>query len=474
MVKQDELAGKRLVILGLARQGKALARFAAQAGAQVVVSDLRAPDKLADGLAELTGLGIQFVLGEHPLSLLDGTDVLAVSGGVPAGAPIVQAAQARGIRVTNDALEFMRRTPAQVIGITGSAGKTTTTALTGAMGQAAGRTTWIGGNIGNPLIADLARMQPGDLVVQELSSFQLELWTSRPPVVPPAVATVLNVTPNHLDRHGTLAAYAAAKANILRFQAEDGITVLNADDQGSERMAGMAPGRVRWFSMASLVDDGAYCREGQIWLRGRGGEPQTVCDVAQIRLRGRHNLANVLAAVTLADSVGIPLAAMRQAIAGFRGVPHRLEMVATINGVQYVNDSIATAPERAMAAFAAFAEPLILLAGGQDKDLVWETWAQAVQQRVKTVVLFGALAPLLAERLAAAGTPPGRDVLRVVRAPDLAAAISEAAGLAAPGDVVLLSPGGTSFDAFADFAERGDQFRCLVQALAHPAGQQEA
>lgn len=207
---------------------------------------------------------------------------------------------------------------------------------------------------------------------------------------------------------------------------------------------------------------------------GRGGEPQTVCDVAQIRLRGRHNLANVLAAVTLADSVGIPLAAMRQAIADFRGVPHRLEMVATINGVQYVNDSIATAPERAMAAFAAFAEPLILLAGGQDKDLVWETWAQAVQQRVKTVVLFGALAPLLAERLAAAGTPPGRDVLRVVRAPDLAAAISEAAGLAAPGDVVLLSPGGTSFDAFADFAERGDQFRCLVQALAHPAGQQEA
>ncbi|MCA9991997.1 MAG: UDP-N-acetylmuramoyl-L-alanine--D-glutamate ligase, partial [Anaerolineales bacterium] len=332
-MKQDELAGKRLVILGLARQGKALARFAVQAGAQVVVSDLRAPDKLADGLAELTGLGIQFVLGEHPLSLLDGTDVLAVSGGVPAGAPIVQAAQARGIRVTNDALEFMRRTPAQVIGITGSAGKTTTTALTGAMGQAAGRTTWIGGNIGNPLIADLARMQPGDLVVQELSSFQLELWTSRPPVVPPAVATVLNVTPNHLDRHGTLAAYAAAKANILRFQAEDGITVLNADDQGSERMAGMAPGRVRWFSMASLVDDGAYCREGQIWLKGRGGEPQTVCDVAQIRLRGRHNLANVLAAVTLADSVGIPLAAMRQAIADFRGVPHRLEMVATINGV---------------------------------------------------------------------------------------------------------------------------------------------
>lgn len=236
----------------------------------------------------------------------------------------------------------------------------------------------------------------------------------------------------------------------------------------------MAPGRVRWFSMACLVDDGAYFHEGQIWLKGSGGEPQIVCDVAQIRLRGRHNLANVLAAVTLADSVGIPLAAMRQAIAGFRGVPHRLEPVATIDGVQYVNDSIATAPERAMAAFAAFTEPLILLAGGQDKDLVWETWAQAVQQRVKAVVLFGALGPLLAEYLAAAGTPPGRDALRVVRVPDLAAAVSRAAGLAAPGDVVLLSPGGTSFDAFADFADRGDQFRSLVQALAHPAGQGEA
>ncbi len=448
----DELSGKRLLILGLARQGKALARFAAEAGAQVTISDLRSPEKLAGMLADLNDLDVAYVLGEHPMSLLDKTDVMAISGGVPVDAPLVQAARARGIRITNDSQEFMKRAPTAVIGITGSAGKTTTTALTGVMGQVAGRRTWVGGNIGRPLIADLHKMQPGDMVVQELSSFQLEIWAQSP-----HVAAVLNITPNHLDRHKTMAAYADAKANILRYQSAGDVAVLAADDPGAMSLAKTVQGRLRTFSLRGVVEDGAFVRDGHIWLRN--GHETAVCPLGDIQLRGQHNVLNVLAAVTLADSVGIPTEAMQQAIRTFRGVEHRLELVRTLNGVRYVNDSIATAPERALAALAAFDEPLILLAGGRDKDMQWDEWTQQVTRRVKHVVLFGALAEMLEKRLAQAGYE------RMTRAEGLETAVTLAAAIAQPGDVVLLSPGGTSFDAFDDFAQRGEQFREWVNNL---------
>ncbi|MEJ2747232.1 MAG: UDP-N-acetylmuramoyl-L-alanine--D-glutamate ligase, partial [Anaerolineae bacterium] len=349
----DALHGKRLVIMGLARQGRALARFAAEAGARVTVTDMRPTEKLSDVMAELADLEIEYGLGEHPMSLLDKTDVLAISGGVPADAPLVAAARERGIQVTNDSQEFVRRAPTAVIGITGSAGKSTTTALTGIMGQMARRRTWVGGNIGRPLLADLHKMGPDDVVVQELSSFQLEIWTQSPPV-----AAVLNITPNHLDRHKTMAAYANAKANILRYQSEDGTAVLAADDPGAMMLKSLVKGRLRTFSLEQEVADGAFVRDGQIWLRN--GRDVPVCGLNEIKLRGEHNVRNVLAAVTLADSVGLPVEAMRRAIGSFTGVEHRLELVRTLNGVQYINDSIATAPERALAAINAFDEPLIL------------------------------------------------------------------------------------------------------------------
>lgn len=448
----DALKGKRLVILGLARQGVALARFAAAAGAQVVVSDLRKPEQLAASIAELADVAVEYVLGDHPLSLLDGADVLAISGGVPADAPLVVAARQRGVQVTNDSLEFMHRTPAQVIGITGSAGKTTTTALTGAIGKTAGRRTWVGGNIGRPLIADLAEMRAGDLVVQELSSFQLEIWQESPPV-----AAVLNVTPNHLDRHKTMEAYAAAKGNLLRFQKQEDIAVLCADDAGSMSLVPLVMGRLRLFSARQTVTDGAFVRGGQLWLRSDRERP--VMPLNEIPLRGPHNVLNVLAAATLADSVGIAPEAIAQAVRAFRGVEHRLELVATVGGVRYVNDSIATAPERALAALASYAEPIVLLAGGQDKEMVWDEWVRQVSTQVKHVVLFGALAGMLAQRLAAAGYG------QMTQVETLAEAVMVAAETAVSGDVVLLSPGGTSFDAFQDFAERGERFRALVQAL---------
>lgn len=455
----DTLTGKHLLILGLARQGMALARFAVSVGAKVTVSDLRLAEALQANLSELADCPIAYVLGEHPLSLLDGVDVLAVSGSVPADAPIVQAAAARGIVVTNDSQLFAERNPARrTIGITGSAGKTTTTTLTGLICQASGAPTWVGGNIGQPLISHLGQIQAEDIVVQELSSFQLEWWRCSPPA-----AAVLNITPNHLDRHQTMAAYSQAKANILRYQNGSDVAVLCADDAGAMALAPLAAGRLRLFSQQQPVADGAFVRDGQLWLRN--GETETaVCQRSDIRLRGAHNVWNVLAAITLADTVGAPVAEMRQAIVSFSGVAHRLESVRTVNGVLYVNDSIATAPERAIAAMGAFSEPLILLAGGKDKEMVWEAWAQQVQRRAKAVVLFGTLAKALAGRLATAGGN-GQAAPIVAQCETLAEAVQTAAKLAQPGDVVLLAPGGTSYDAFVDFADRGEQFRRLVYGL---------
>lgn len=450
----DPLYGQRLVILGLARQGTALARFAAGAGATVVVSDLRAAAELGEPLAALDGVEVTLVLGEHPARLLDGADVLAISGGVPADAPLVTAARARGIAITNDSLEFIRRCPVPVVGITGSAGKSTTTALVGALGRAAGRPTWVGGNIGRPLIGDLAHIGPDDLVVQELSSFQLEIWTRSP-----AIALITNITPNHLDRHRTMAAYTAAKANILAFQTAADTAILPWGELPA--LAETVRGRRRYFSDGAPVPDGAFLRDGAVVLRD-GARETVVCTTADIQLRGAHNVKNVLAAVVAADSAGVPPAAMRAGIRGFAGIEHRLEPVATVDGVTWVNDSIATAPERALAALASFDEPIVLLAGGRDKAMAWEAWAETVAARVKQTILFGSLAPALAARLDAAG-----GAYTIVET--MADAIEQAQRLAAPGDVVLLSPGGTSFDAYPDFAARGRAFRAQVLATVGAA-----
>ena len=451
----DALNGKRLVILGMARQGMSLARFAVGAGAYVTLSDMRPAAALAaarTSLADLPADRLRFVLGEHPPTLLDDCDVLALSGGVAIDAPLVVEAQRRGIPLTNDSLEFARRAPAPLVGITGSAGKTTTTSLLGCMGQKSGRRTWIGGNIGRPPLMDLAEMSAGDLILMELSSFQLEIWHD----LSPDIATVLNITPNHLDRHKTMDRYTEAKLNILRFQGPDGVAVLSADDPGALATRDHVRGRLRLFSRRGPVDDGAYAADGQIWLSGPGGR-RDLCPLSAIRLRGGHNVLNVLAAAALAEVVGVPDEAIVEGIRTFAGVPHRLETVRELDGVKYINDSIATAPERALAALAAYDEPIILLAGGRDKDMVWDEWVRHVAQRVKRVILFGELAEPLAARLSG---------VAVSRVDTLAEAVYSAQAEAVAGDIVLLSPGGTSFDSYADFAERGEHFRLLVTDLA--------
>ncbi len=453
-----DLKGKRVVVLGLARQGIALARFLAEQGAQVTVSDVKTADQLAEAIQGLEGLSTQYVLGGHPTELLDGCDLVCLSGGVPVDLPIVVEAQKRGIELANDAEIFVERCPAPVIGITGSSGKTTTTALTGEILTAAGFKTWVGGNIGNPLIADLASINVDDKVVMELSSFQLEVMTTSPPV-----AAVLNITPNHLDRHPSMEAYIAAKKRILDFQGYRDIAVLGYDDAEARKLAGDARGYVRFFSQQALVGRGAFVREGNLVLRR--DEEQVVCAVSDVKLRGAHNVWNVLAACALAGEAGAGVNAMAQVATSFTGVPHRLQLVRELRGVRYYDDSIATAPERLIAALRSFDEPIVLLCGGRDKHLPWEEAVQLIVERVSHVVLFGEMTELVKSHLSSAKPQTSHAKLVVHEEGTLENAVQVASQVAEPGDVVLFSPGGTSFDAYKDFAERGIKFTEYVNEL---------
>ncbi len=460
-----EWGGKRVTVLGLARQGTALVRYLAREGAEVTVSDLRQADALRETLALLEGVPARYVLGEHPSSILDGADLLCLSGGVPIDAPVVKRARERGLALSNDAQIFIERCPALVVGITGSSGKTTTSTLVGRMLQQDGFRTWVGGNIGRPLVDQLGEVQEGDRVVLELSSFQLELMTTSP-----NVAAVLNVTPNHLDRHKTMEAYTAVKRRIVDFQAQDGLAVLSYDDAGARALAPAVRGRLAFFSAQGEVpgETGAFLRDEVLVLRLEGDE-HSVCRSDEIKLLGRHNVWNVLAALVLAGSAGASVEAMRQAATSFTGVEHRLQLVRTWHGARYYDDSIATAPERTVAALRSFDAPIVLLAGGRDKDLPWDEMARVTLRRARYVVAFGEAAELvervIGEWESREWESRERGLEGVMRVGTLEEAVEEAARVARPGDVVLLAPGGTGFDAFADFVERGDRFQDLVRAL---------
>ncbi|MFQ5941991.1 MAG: UDP-N-acetylmuramoyl-L-alanine--D-glutamate ligase [Anaerolineales bacterium] len=450
--------GVRVVVLGLARQGKALTRYLAEHGAEVVASDLKREDELP--LDELSDLEVHFELGDHPQELLDEADLLCLSGGIPADLPLAQQARLQGIRVANDSQLFLENSPAPVMGITGSAGKTTTTELLGRMARASaentGRTAWVGGNIGRPLIADLDEIEQDDLIVMELSSFQLELMTASP-----QIAAVLNLTPNHLDRHRTMEAYSAAKANILNFQLETDTAVLGRGDSGSWGLRNYAQGRVLGFDVRPFEGEGTYIEGGQVRLQ-MDGEESKLFSVGAVELRGPHNLLNVLAACAIGGAAGIEQQAMLAGVEGFTGVEHRLEFVRNVAGADWYNDSIATSPERSVAAIRSFGEPLILLAGGRDKDLDWSELITLITQRIDHLVLFGESAPMIQELMHKA---PGERPYSLDMADGLEQAVHAAAEAAEEGDVVLLAPGGTSFDEFVDFAVRGERFKDLVNSL---------
>jgi UDP-N-acetylmuramoylalanine--D-glutamate ligase len=453
---------RRVTIIGMAREGTALARFLAREGAKVTVSDTKGIADLAEEIGQLAGLPIQCVLRGHPPDILN-TDVVFVSPGVPREVPILRQAAAKGLPMSSETELLFDLCPAPVVGITGSSGKTTTTTLIGEMLRAdRRRKVWVGGNIGRPLIEHVDEMRPADWVVLELSSFQLEHLRRSP-----HIAVVTNIQPNHLDRHHSYDAYKNAKANIVRHQSADDVAVLNWDNPESRELAQHAHGRVRWYSRREVLEEGTFIADNMITVR-HAGETLHICEVDQVALPGSHNLENILAAVSVAAAVGVSPAAMSRVISTFKGVEHRLEVVREHQGVRWINDSIATSPDRTVAALRAFdKQPIILLAGGRDKHLPMEEMAREIMRRVKHLVLFGESAPLIQQAVQivrAQANGSGRDVpMTICRTLEEAVAVT--AHLAQPGDIALLSPSGTSFDAFKDYEARGHRFKELVRQL---------
>ncbi len=455
--------GSRILVIGAARQGLAVTRFLVERGAEVILNDNRPARDMTTATEALAGLPIRWEFGGHPLNLLnEGLDLICVSGGVPLTLPLLIEAGRQGIPISNDSQIFMEAVPCKVVGITGSAGKTTTTTIVGRMAQAgiaSPRKSWVGGNIGQPLIEYLDEIKPDDLVVLELSSFQLEIMTCVP-----QISAVLNITPNHLDRHGTMEAYTAAKARIITHQSTGDTTILNREDPGSWNLAGDVRGQLISFGLQKPVGGlaGTYV-ENRILKFTDGQIQNELFPQEKILLRGEHNLINVLAACAIAIGAGIPQEAMRAGVEDFHGVAHRLELVRVRQGVEWYNDSIATAPERTIAAIRAFDTPLVLMLGGRDKNLPWEDLAALVHDRVKHVVLFGEAAAKIQKALGE--TFPGRNPQTIQHCNNLFDAVQAAASVAKAGDCVLLSPGGTSYDEFKDFEERGEQYRKWVNQL---------
>jgi UDP-N-acetylmuramoylalanine--D-glutamate ligase len=457
-------AGKRITIMGLGFFGGTigLARYLVAQGAQVTVTDVKSADDLQDSVAALEGLSVRLVLGGHAHADFTDVDMVFASPAVREDSPYLVAARSRGVPIDTEMNLFMRLCRGSVIGVTGSNGKTTTTSLIGAILRAANPRTQVGGNIGRSLLPELAAIEPADPVVLELSSFQLEdlAAVGRSP----HIALLLNVSPNHLDRHGNMEKYLAAKMQIFASQGPEDVALLNADDPRLQRLAGGLRSQCRFFSCEHGVADGAYL-EGDRLVVSHSGTVSEVCGLQDLTLLGRHNVANVLAAVAAADAWGIPTAMMRAAIRAFPGVEHRLERVRDLAGVSFYNDSIATSPTGTLAALAAIQQPIWLIAGGYDKGLPFQALGEAIVQRVKGVFLIGTTAQQMAQAIDTARRP-GRDWPTITFCRDLREAVRAAAGAASPGEVVLLSPACASYDQFRNFVERGRLFKQLVFEVA--------
>ena len=438
--------------MGLARSGLAACRLLRAMGAHVRGTDARAADQLGAEVQRLGAEGVRLHLGGHPPEAFGDADLCVVSPGVPTGHAALEACRRRGVPVIGEVELAWRVMTADFVAITGTNGKTTTTALVGALLRETGCPVLVGGNIGRPLAAEALCFPAAGLVAAEVSSFQLEtVETFRP-----RVAALLNLTPDHLDRHGSLARYAEAKARIFDRQAADDWAVINADDPGAAGLASRVRGRLLTFSRRRPVDAGAFVSDGWVMLRVAGAE-EAVCPVADIPLRGAHNLENVLAATACAAWTGVGADRLRRAIRAFPGVPHRIERVRELRGVTFYNDSKGTNVDATLKALAAFDERVVLIAGGRDKGQDFAPLAAGARGRVTAAVLLG-------EGRTSMGPALG-GVTAVHEADSMKTAVRQAFRLAAPGDVVLLSPACASFDMFRDYEHRGEVFREEVLGL---------
>jgi len=447
-----DVKGKRVLVVGLGKSGVASALFLESRGARVTVSDAKSEDQLRDEIPALLDRGVTVETGKHGERTFRDQDLIVVSPGVPGNVAPLQHARRLGIPVIGEIELTARFLQGNIVAITGSNGKTTTTTLTGEVIASGGRKTLVGGNIGTPAITFVEQSSPDTWVVLEISSFQLEsIETFRP-----HISAILNVTPDHLDRHGSMANYIAAKRRIFENQGADDYAVLNADSDICRQLAEELKPQVLWFSRQHEVRRGAYVRGGVIFYRA--GEEVEIMPVEEIALKGAHNVENVLAAVAIGMAAGVEPVAIRRAVKDFRAVEHRLEYVATLRGVQYYNDSKATNVDATIKALESFPANIHLILGGKDKGSDYGELKLLIAERVKRVYTIGAAAAKIESQI---GTS-----VPVTSAQTLESAVGKAADLATEGDIVLLAPACASFDQFPSYEHRGRAFKQLVQALA--------
>jgi len=450
-----ELKNKRVLVVGIGKSGLAAARFLKKRGARVTVSDAR-PALLIAELPMLLDEGFMVEAGSHGLLTFRRQDLIVVSPGVPATVPELVQVRAIGMHVIGElelGAEFLQ---GEVIAITGSNGKTTTTTLVGEILKAAGRTMLVGGNIGTPVVELAEESTPETWSVLEVSSFQLETVET----FKPRIALVLNITPDHLDRHGSFENYAAAKARITEFQAADDFLVLNAEDVKTQLVAAKTKAQIYWFSAKRQIKQGAFVHgESIFFVAKEGAKPEPVMPVAEIPLAGAHNVENVLAAACAARLAGVENAVIRTAVAAFKAVEHRLEFVREFEGVRYYNDSKATNVDATVKAVEAFEGGVWLILGGKDKDSDYATMSELLRERVKAVLTIGSAAEKIERQLAG--------VVMIERAETIERAVALAHEKASVGDVVLLAPACASFDQFENYEHRGRVFKGLVQGLGH-------
>jgi UDP-N-acetylmuramoylalanine--D-glutamate ligase len=453
-----ELKDKRVLVVGLGKSGVASAFFLKAHGAKVTVSDTKSGDDLRNEIPALLDQGITVETGGHGERTFRGQDLIVVSPGVPIDAPPLQQARNLGETVIGEIELAAHFLPGPIVAITGSNGKTTTTTLTGEIMTASGIPTLVGGNIGTPAISLAERATRETAVVLEVSSFQLETIQS----LRPKVAVVLNVTPDHLDRHKTFEAYTDAKARIFENQRSDDFAVLNGDDPTCVAMAARTRAQVFWFSRQKEVKQGAWVRDRNILFRN-GAHQQEIMPVSEIPLKGAHNLENVLAAVCAGALMGCAPEHIRQAVRSFKAVEHRLEFVATIRGVDYYNDSKATNVDATIKALESFPANIHLILGGKDKGSDYSVLNDLLRERVKRVYTIGAAAEKIESQIISSKSGG----VEVVHAETLENALRKANAVAEAGDVVLLAPACASFDQFKNYEQRGQMFKEIVSSLSN-------
>jgi UDP-N-acetylmuramoylalanine--D-glutamate ligase len=448
-----ELKNKRVLVVGLGKSGLAAAHFLKTLGARVTVSDAR-PAMLIAELSELLEQGFSVEAGSHGLLTFRRQDLIVVSPGVPMSTPELTQVRAMGAHIIGELELGSQYLKGEMIAVTGSNGKTTTTTLIGEILKAAGRSTLVGGNIGRPVTAMVEESTAESWSVLEVSSFQLETVET----FKPRIALVLNITPDHLDRHGTFEAYAALKARITEFQTAEDFLVLNGEDKETQLIAAKTKAQVYWFSGRRPIKQGAFVHgESILFVPREGAKAEPVMPVAEISLAGAHNVENVLAAVCAARLAGVEGETVRTAVREFNAVEHRLEFVRELGSVKYYNDSKATNVDATMKAVESFAGGIFLILGGKDKGSDYRVLESLLRDRVKMVITIGSAAEKIERQL--------DGVVKIERAETLERAVAFAAAAAVAGDTVLLAPACASFDQFENYEQRGRVFKELVAAL---------